>query len=176
MSAAFFMRIIPSQQFHNLLQPHAVRVVEGGQFVAVDVEDGGDGAVGAMDGDDDLAAGGAAAGDVSWESLDVGDDDGFVPGPCRPTNAFPERDVHAGDGTLEGAEDKLARFRVKPGMTIGGHAVETGPPETEGFVQDGGDVRHLGDRVALPFQQGGQLAPDQVVLGFLRHITLLLAM
>jgi len=36
----------------------------------------------------------------------------------------------------------------------------TGPwkPETEGFVQDGSDVRHLGNGIRLPFRQGSDLA------------------
>ena len=112
-----------------------------------------------MYGNDDLAAGGGAAGDVPGEGFDIGDDDGRVPRPGRPADALPVRDMHAGDGALEGAENQF----------LPRHAVESGPPETELGVQDGGDVRHLGDGVRLPLEQGGQLALQQAVFFSLFH-------
>ena len=109
--------------------------------------------------DDDLALRGAAAGDVSGELLHVRDDDGLVPLPGGAADAFPVRDVHASDGPLERAEEEL----------LPRHAVEAGPPESEGFVQRGGEVRHLRDRVRLPFHEGGHLPFQQAVLFGFRH-------
>ena len=155
----FFCRLILSDKLDDLLQPNPVFLVESGEAVAVDVEDSGDGSVGSMDGDNDLAAGGAAAGDVPGELLDVRDDDGLIPLPGGAADALPEGDVHAGDGALERAENEL----------VPRHAVEAGPPESEGFVQDGGDVRHLRDDVRLPLQQGGHLPFQQAVFFGLFH-------
>ncbi len=149
-----------SQKRHNPLQPNPVFFVESGQAVAVDVQDGGDSAVGTMDRNDDLAAGGAAAGDMPGELFHVRDDDGLIPLPGRTADPFTERDVHARDRALERAENEF----------ISRDPVETGPPESKRFVQDGGDIRHLRDGVRLPFQQGGDLPLQQaVIFGLFRY-------
>lgn len=141
------------------LQARAVRLVKSGQPVTVDIQDSDDRTVGSEDRNDDLASRSAAAGDVSRELLHVRDDDGFLPGPGRPADTLRIRDMHAGDGSLERSQDQF----------LTGHPVETGPPETEGFVQDGSDVRHLGDDVCLPFRQGSDLALQGSVFFGLFH-------
>ena len=107
-----------------LFEPVAVAVVEGGEVLAVDVEHCHDGAVNS-DGYHYLAARGGTAGYVAGELLYIGHQEGAFFFPGGAAHAGTEGYVHAGHGTLEGAEEQFVVF----------HAVVAGPPEMESLVQ-----------------------------------------
>ena len=154
----------------QLFETEAVGVVEGAELVAIDVEDGPDGffflcmcwcvSVGDEQGDNNLAAGLGAAGDVAGELLDVGHDDATLLLPGGTANTLAEGDIGASDRTLECGKNKL----------VAGDTIEACPPESEGVVKEGcgiGEERYEVDRL------GGELTyllnEELVFFGFCRH-------
>ena len=124
------------QQIHHPFQIFYIRFVERGELIAVDVEDGDDLAV-LEYGNDNLAAGGGRAGDVSGELLDVGYHNRALFLPRRAAHPAPVRDARTGQRPLERTEHQL----------VTDDAVEARPPEPERFVQHRRHVRHVRDDI-----------------------------
>jgi len=119
-----------------LFEVFRIGVVKRSQLGAVDVEDGDDYVV-VEDGDDDFAAGGRGAGDVSGKLLHVGYHEGAAFLPRAAADAASERDARAGQRPLERSQHQF----------VADDAIEASPPEPKGFVQHGRHVRHVGDEI-----------------------------
>ena len=135
----------------------AISVVEGGEVFAVNVEDGKDRARGIEDGNDNLGTGKAAASNVTWELLDIRDNDGVLLLPGGATYSTAIANVHAGYGALKGTEKEFAIV----------NAIETCPEETHLFMEGGTDVRHHGYHIGLSGYQSLYLLGEQGVFLFL---------
>ena len=124
------------QQIHHPFQIFLVCFVKGGQPFAVDVEDGDDLSV-LEDGNDNLAAGGGRAGDVSGECFHVGYHNRAPFLPSGSAHAAPVRDARTGQRPLERPENQL----------VTDDTVEARPPEPERLVQHRRHVRHVRDDI-----------------------------
>lgn len=154
----------------QLFETEAVGVVEGVELSAVDVEDSPEGSVilresgcvrvGQKQGDDNLAAGLGAAGDVAGELLDVGHDDATLLLPGGTANTLAEGDIGASHRTLECGKNKL----------VAGDTIEACPPESEGVVKEGCGIGK--ERYEVDWLSGELtylLNEELVFFGFCRH-------
>lgn len=148
----------------DFFEPAGVDVVKCGEVLAVDVKHADDIALGIVQGDDNLAAGEAAAGDVAGELLNVGDDDGAVLLPRCATHAAPVLDAVAGNGSLEWTEVQLVTL----------DEVEACPPPSHGLVQQGGSVGKLPYRVVLALDEALDLLDEELISLVLVHSTKLM--
>ena len=132
-------RNIPLQQLDNFFEPELVGGVEGGEVLAVDVEDAGDSAFAVVDWNDNLTAGGTGAGYVAGKLFYVGYDLCAVLCPGGAADSTSTGYAGTGHRTLEGTKDEL---------TVD-NTVETGPPPVEGLLKHGGYIGHVGYSVGL---------------------------
>ena len=88
------------QKLNGFFKVGGVRFVEGGETVAVDVEDGDDLIV-LEDGHHDFAAGSGRAGDMAGKLFYIGHHERMPFFPCGAAHASPVRDARAGERPLE---------------------------------------------------------------------------
>ena len=127
------------EQVCDLFEIDAVGLVESVEFGTVDVEDSSHFTTCVVEGHNNLTSGCRAASDVARELVNVGDDLRLIglPGGATYAPSFP--DARACHRALEGTEDEHIVL----------YTVESSPPETKSFVEHGGHVGHVGDRVIL---------------------------
>ena len=95
----------------------------------------------------------AAASDVARELLYVFHHDGAALFPRRAADALAISNAGTGHGTLEGTEHQL----------LADDAVEARPPEMESFMNQGGHIGHVGDRVGLILHHRFNLGEEEFV-------------
>jgi hypothetical protein len=103
---------------------------------------------------------------MTREELDIGHDDGLPALPGSAANASSEGDVHAGNGTLEGAEHQLIVIRAR----LGHHPIKACPPEAHGLMNGSRHVRHHGHCVTLALNERLDLLYKQLIVFCFRHI------
>src|SRR5437867_8193195 len=88
-------RLSGEGRLHYPLETYGVRLVKGGKFRRVHVEDGDQGAGRVEHRNHELASRAAVAGDVAWEGLHVRHDQGPALGRTGPDDAAAEGDAQA---------------------------------------------------------------------------------
>ena len=131
-------------QLRNALQPESIDVIESCELFAVYVQDAGYVAAFVEYWDNDFAVGQTAASDMSGKLMYVGHYycAGFVPTGAAYATSF--ADSGTGHRPLERTQYQL----------LSNHPVETGPPETETFMDKCGHVGHARNLVILILNEG----------------------
>jgi len=137
----------------DFFQPLGINVVKGAQLFAVDIQHGNHIAFNIVQGDDNLAARQAAAGNVARKLFHIGDDHGAVLLPCSAAHATALLDVIASHRSLK--DSQLQNVVL--------NHVESCPPESHRLVNEGDGIGQLPDRIVLALNQALDLLDKHLI-------------